>query len=296
VRYVFTPCASFRYWEFVILARKLAIVSVSVGLRNSSSYQLAMMLLVLFAAFSVHVKNNPYFSHADRPNVLREHQEKIATDPLHASLEADIRLLAKQNSRRNVRKARQFFDVNSVSKDPVDYALLVALDYNTVETVLLGSAILVCLSGLMFSSSRFTGLLAGYYTAEYDGLAYTTIILICFTLVCVSIAAFAEHDPSCLHLSLVCVQIYYGLMFFADLMLILKPDLALSLFVCGKQLKRARSLISQGKAGKRSGARAGEEQDGNLNMTMNPAMMARASCEFAFLAPSCAKRCDRVHR
>lgn len=64
------------YWEFVILARKLAIVSsegetegsrvrvlcgdrftaflviaVAVGLRGTSSYQLAMMLLVLFAAF-----------------------------------------------------------------------------------------------------------------------------------------------------------------------------------------------------------------------------------------------------
>jgi hypothetical protein len=181
----------FRYWEFVILARKLAIVSVSVGLRNSSSYQLAMMLLVLFAAFSVHVKNNPYFSHADRPNVLREHEEKVATDPLHASLETDIRILAKQNSRRGGHKPRRFFDVASVKQEPVDYAVLVALDYNTVEAVLLGSAILVCLSGLMFSSSRFTGLLAGYYTAEYDGLAWTTIILICFTLVCAGL-------PSCL--------------------------------------------------------------------------------------------------
>ena len=43
------------YWEFAILARKLAIVSIAVGLRGSASYQLAMMLLVLFAAFAAQV-------------------------------------------------------------------------------------------------------------------------------------------------------------------------------------------------------------------------------------------------
>jgi hypothetical protein len=142
-----------------------------------------MMLLVLFAAFAVHVKNNPYFSHSDRSKVLREHEEKIATDPLHASLETDIRILQKQNSRKGARSARRFFDAASVSKDPIDYAFLVALDYNFVEAVMLGSAIIVCLSGLMFSSSRFSGSLASFYVKEYDGLAYATIALIVITLV-----------------------------------------------------------------------------------------------------------------
>ena len=71
------------YWEFVILARKLCIVSserrlpycaslpplpchtlpaclspraVAVALRGSTSYQLACMLLVLFAAFAAQVR------------------------------------------------------------------------------------------------------------------------------------------------------------------------------------------------------------------------------------------------
>lgn len=43
------------YWEFVILARKLGIVAVAVGLSNTTSYQLAMMLLVLFIAFVLQV-------------------------------------------------------------------------------------------------------------------------------------------------------------------------------------------------------------------------------------------------
>ena len=69
---------------------------------------------------------------------------------------------------------------------------------------MLGSAVLVCLSGLMFSSSRFTGPEAGYYAAEYNGLvsgrsvgghsdhlsrpllflqAYVVILLVSFTLI-----------------------------------------------------------------------------------------------------------------
>jgi spore coat protein CotH len=42
--------------------------------------------------------------------------------------------------------------------------------YLQVEAVMLGSAILVCLAGLMFNSDRFTGFLSNYYAKEYDGL------------------------------------------------------------------------------------------------------------------------------
>jgi hypothetical protein len=43
------------YWEFSVLARKLGIVAVAVGLANTNAYQLAMLLLVLFIAFVAQV-------------------------------------------------------------------------------------------------------------------------------------------------------------------------------------------------------------------------------------------------
>lgn len=58
---------------------------------------------------------------------------------------------------------QRFFDTRAVSKSPIDSAVLSLLDYNTVEATMIASAILVCLSGLMFTSSRFTGALEGYY-------------------------------------------------------------------------------------------------------------------------------------
>lgn len=55
---------------------------------------------------------------------------------------------------------------------------------------MLGSAILVCLSGLMFTSSRFTGATAGYYKVR--GVAATRVIMVS----CVDCAALTNH--SCL--------------------------------------------------------------------------------------------------
>ena len=121
------------YWEFVILLRKLAIVSIAVGLRGSPSYQLAVMLLVLFCAFAAQVKHNPYFSHSDRPLIIAEHEAKRLTDPLHVMIEEDMRAIARSNVLKGTRVQR-FFDPNSLRKGlTVDAALLVALDYNTVR-------------------------------------------------------------------------------------------------------------------------------------------------------------------
>lgn len=122
------------YWEFAILARKLGIVAVAVGLQNTASYQLAMMLLILFAAFAAQVKNNPYFSHGDRELVIAEHEAKCGTDALHAAIEADIQAVRKKNSRSGKTTAR-FFDSRHIAKNSaVDAAILAALDYNSVSS------------------------------------------------------------------------------------------------------------------------------------------------------------------
>jgi hypothetical protein len=160
------------YWEFAILARKIGIVAVSVGLRNTASYQLAMMLLVLFAAFAAQVKNNPYLSHGDKAKVVAEHQEKCLTDPLHKAIEDDLKLIMRKNTRGAFRTTR-FFDAKAIaSRSTVDAIVLTILDYNSVESVMLGSAILVCLSGLMFSSSRFTGSLKTFYAVRADAASF----------------------------------------------------------------------------------------------------------------------------
>ncbi len=84
------------------------------------------------------------------------------------------------------------------------------------------------------------------------------------------------------------MQVYYGIMFLTDLILVCKPDLALRLFVCGKQLQRARSLISQGKASKTPRRRGVSQiEDSDISMSINPALMALShSCKSRFLWPA----------
>ena len=53
-------------------------------------------------------------------------------------------------------------------------------DYNTAEAVLLASALLICLSGVCFDSSRFSDVNMQRATvrADYDALAYAVSILL----------------------------------------------------------------------------------------------------------------------
>lgn len=58
-------------------------------------------------------------------------------------------------------------------------------DYNTTEAMLLGSAILVNLSGITFDSSRFTAdqLVRPGIRAEYDSLAFAILFVMFFTII-----------------------------------------------------------------------------------------------------------------
>jgi len=125
------------YWEFAILARKLGIVAVAVGLSNSRLLTSSpCMLLVLSIAFAAQVrrarrqhtadglrgpfahappphtltppgrlKHNPYSSAPGRaPPIVAEHEAKVAEgDAAHATIAADMRAMIKANSRQGIR-------------------------------------------------------------------------------------------------------------------------------------------------------------------------------------------------
>lgn len=114
-------------------------------------------LVATNATFPLQVKNNPYMSHGDRELVVAEHDAKSTSDPLHRSIEADLKTMRAKNSREGVRTTK-FFDPRQVCdecdaralfsthgrlhaapqvarKSPVDAAILAILDYNSVSGV-----------------------------------------------------------------------------------------------------------------------------------------------------------------
>jgi len=175
------------YWEAIILCRKFLIAFTSLMFRQTPSYQLAVALLVLFVAFVLQVRSQPYITSINRAEILRAHALKVFQgDPLHRTIEADMRAVEKANT-RNTKKQLSLTDTgrndDSAKWSTATAALRKAFDYNTVEAVLLGCCILINLAGIMFDSARFQGELAQYYQKEYDSLTYATIILILLSLV-----------------------------------------------------------------------------------------------------------------
>jgi hypothetical protein len=219
------------YWEFVINVRKFLIAFCSLMFRGTPSYQLAMALLVLFAAYVLHMRSLPYMSHSQSEQTVRESEKKaLQGNVLHVGIQQRMKEDA-EFYRKNKDNADLVDQKSASQKDPVEqfYAqfrtrfetqlfrarpLILKnkfanffFDYNTSEAILLASAILISLAGICFDSSRFAGAsinLPGR-RAEYDSLAFAIII--------VMIGSF----------------VFWILSLITDIALVLAPDLVLSI-------------------------------------------------------------------
>jgi hypothetical protein len=126
--------------------------------RQVGSYQLAMCLLVLFVAFVLQTQHLPYLTHQNRGAVIDDHLAKaLAGDKLHAHIESEMRAVEKRNTRK--RQKQNLFDAIVASKDKDASATLILFifDANTVESILLASAIAVNIAGVLLDSQRFAG-------------------------------------------------------------------------------------------------------------------------------------------
>ncbi len=201
-------------WEFVICVRKFLIAYCSLTFRATSSYQLAMALLVLFVAYMLQVRALPYMSHARAATAVAEHKKKVLEGhAMHVAIEAGMlaRAAKYRHSNANGLSAKAMRTPESARSATVTgldeleafYALrrsaferqitvgcatllrnsvaFFLFDYNTAEAVLLSSAVLVCLAGICFdNSSRFSDAMMqrADVRADYDALASAVIAVI----------------------------------------------------------------------------------------------------------------------
>ena len=137
--------------------------------RANPGFQLSLIMLVLFTAYVMQVKHQPYMSTVQRKEVILDHQEKAKNGhPLHLALAASLReALAISSGGNDVIRKRAFrMGESSTYENTRTKALKKARrkkakreyfwDYNTVEQVLLSCGIFVCLAGVMFESDRFS--------------------------------------------------------------------------------------------------------------------------------------------
>jgi hypothetical protein len=193
--YQFRPDVHF--WVLFIVARKFLISVVALIFRLNPQFQLAMMLLVLFLAYSLQVKFNPYMSPADHGAIVASHLQKAATgDLIHSRLHAVLETIrVRQGKKPAGFKLRLFFEGRFQAAALFGWVGQWLFDYNVVEAILLFSAVLVCLMGIMFSALKN----GAQYADMYAGLTWAVLVLIVVTIIYFTTVVVIEIWQQCQH-------------------------------------------------------------------------------------------------
>eukprot|EP00505_MAST-04D_sp_SCG-Rhode-Island_P001045 Stramenopile-MAST_4_protein_1045 len=190
--YHFKPGKS--YWILYILARKGLIAFAGLMFRSNPGFQMAVLLFILFVAFVLQVKHQPYMSSAQRDLVLSDHKEKAdAGAELHKAINDKVkRFLSRTDKIKHPvsRTVRALSDVKtqSVRSMVKETKRSYFFDYNTVEQVLLACSIFICLAGVMFESDRFEedeqgALVTGRFDWQREMITFAASGIILFSLV-----------------------------------------------------------------------------------------------------------------
>lgn len=169
---------SLRFASAAVPLTTLHVSPLMLLVLQNPAFQLAAALLVMFCAYAAQVKFYPYMSPGDMEEVIKDHERRAFTSALHARLRATIAGI-QTRGRRRVKK-------NLLNKEgKVDTAALLGVlrnwlfNYNTVEEILLFSACIVCLMGIMYGAQ---GKKSTFYADARD--AVTAVVM---TVVIVSI-------------------------------------------------------------------------------------------------------------
>jgi hypothetical protein len=175
VYYQFKP--DYFYWILAIVVRKALLAVTSLMFRRSAPFQLAAALLVLFIAYAAQVRYTPYMSPGDHESILKSHVESSYTSAVHARLRQTLQKIEARGKKRVYR--------NVLTKSgKVDYGALIGVlgtwmfNYNTLEAVMIASAVLVSLMGIMYDSSA-----SSIYRSGKDGITAVIILNVALTII-----------------------------------------------------------------------------------------------------------------
>ena len=134
----------------------------------------------------MHVRNAPYYSDAEKEGVLEKHKDIVKDYNLTIEIEKrDVSKLREDEEESKGGKIsaldmmrRASFSRAELAKNTGKNLAVYLWNYNTVEAVLLGCAVLITLFGVMFLSEFLD---KGSYS--YNGLVIATFFFIVFSIV-----------------------------------------------------------------------------------------------------------------
>jgi len=201
------------FWLLMVLGRKFLISMTSLMFRGNPTFQMTVILLVLFISFVMQAKYRPFLSTGERGVVIKELELRASlaiNDPIHFQQDYEmlkkittaVRLGGEIERRQKAGKVQKkvenlWADSNDktktrrakIARDAGSYFF----DFNTVELILLGSAIIISLCGIMFNSGEYNG--RPDLDTQRDTITYIMLIIVFFTFLYMFTVALAEIAP-----------------------------------------------------------------------------------------------------
>jgi len=144
-------------WVLAILARKVAIAATSVIFNKNPAFQMASCLLIMFLAFSAQVQVRPYLSPGEFEDVSSAWRKRGLAEPSSVYGRLNTKLVHVAAMGRKVTKTNNLSLLTASGRVDTGAAMKLLkewlLNYNTVESFMLFSAVLVCLLCLLYIST-----------------------------------------------------------------------------------------------------------------------------------------------
>ena len=173
------------YWIVVVVLRKMCLAVTTIMFHTSASFQLAVLLLVLFVSLVLQMRNLPYSSPAMGAAILRENAKKV----LMLDDEEKASPKFKDAAAKGARKKRTKFGDFAHSKTTASVADRLVFEYNTIEGALLSCSVLVCLFGVMLDSDYLAN---GKHQPTRDALTVMVMLVIAASFVYFGLVIYHE--------------------------------------------------------------------------------------------------------
>ena len=172
--------------------------------RSNPTFQMSFILLVMFVCYILQVQHRPFMSTVERESELERHRAKVEeahiaqengerlddTMMKHLKIERIIETVQKKEEVQKKRVLGHRASSVAVTSTTAEQMKEFFWDFNNVELYLLGCAIFVCISGIMFESDSYSTSNALHYQLMF--LTFLVILVIASSIMYFSVVFVSE--------------------------------------------------------------------------------------------------------
>jgi len=170
------------WWALIVIVKKFLLVFFGIYFRNYPTFQMAITLFVVFVAFSIHVDHDPFLGMLEKAKIVREEAEETILREIKKLERAQLLV------RINGKAYYQLMHSMRIQIDEQE-ALMAKhafspFNYNVVESILLMTACIIVLAGIMFDSDYILErLIVPEYEIRGKVITYMVLVLFVFSVI-----------------------------------------------------------------------------------------------------------------